>query len=81
MASSGLGSPRNRVAAVSKRPRLNSLAARVRRILAGPRRAERDRASIRSIDHNATTAARDTQNAKDTADEKRGEPADVGGEG
>jgi hypothetical protein len=53
----------------------------VRKILAGPRRDESDRTSMRSIDHNATTDARDTQNAKDSADEKRGEPADQGGEG
>ena len=70
------------MAAVFKpRRRATTLSDRVRKILAGPRRDESDRISMRSIDHNATTGARDTQSAKDAADEKRGESADVGGEG
>ena len=58
-----------------------ALASLFRRLFPGSARAARDRESMRSIDQNATTAARDVQTAADDADAARENPAEQGGEG
>ncbi len=61
--------------------RLQSWLDKVRGRGAAKARDQRDDASISNIDANATTAAADSQSAKDVAAEKQKSPAEIGGEG